>query len=162
MDSLFTFVTGIGSLSLLVPSSILLCLILLRIDRLQEAVLLGLSLTVTTIAVHAAKMIFRRPRPDATDLLVPMPSDWSFPSAHTAQATAFFLSLTLIAVRILPPFWALLTALCSLGIVCGVGYSRIYLRVHFLSDVLAGLALAVLLVLLIQAILPHLRLPPEK
>ena len=36
------------------------------------------------------------------------------PAAHTTQATAFFLSLTLIAIRHLPPFWAACTALISL------------------------------------------------
>lgn len=161
MDSFFIFITAFGSLSLLAPSSILVCLILYRTARQQEALLLAASFTATVITVHLAKLIFHRPRPRANDLLVSMPSDWSFPSAHTAQATAFFFALSLIAVRILPPFWALLTALFSLLIVCGVAYSRIYLQVHYPSDVLAGLALAVLLVLVIQAIVPYVYPPPK-
>lgn len=162
MDTFFATVTWFGSLYLLLPFSILTCLLLLGAKRPQEAILLGLNLIVSVISVHAAKLLFRRPRPDSLGLLVPMPSDWSFPSAHTAQATAFFLSITLIAIRILPPFWAILTSLFSLLIVAGVSYSRVYLQVHYLSDVLAGLALAILVVLLVQAILPHLYLPPEK
>lgn len=92
-------------------------------------------------------------------MLVPMPTDWSFPSAHTTQATAFFLTLTLIAIRLLPPFWAACIAILSLLLAVGVGYSRVYLQVHYLSDVIAGIILAILLVLLVQAILPHLHLP---
>lgn len=49
----------------------------------------------------------------------------------------------------------MLTALFSPLIVIGVGYSRIYLQVHYLSDVLARMALAVLLVLVVNALLPN-------
>ena len=159
MDAFFATITWFGSLYLLLPSSVLLSLLFLRAGRQREAVFLALSLTVSVIAVHAVKLLFRRPRPDFPDMLVPMPTDWSFPSAHTTQATAFFLSLTLIAIRHLPPFWAACTALISLLLTAGVGYSRVYLQVHYLSDVLAGMILAILLVLLVQAVLPHLHLP---
>jgi undecaprenyl-diphosphatase len=161
MDSFFVFITAFGSLTLLAPSSILLCLILFRTARQREALLLAASLAVTVIAVHLAKLFFQRPRPKANDLLVSMPSDWSFPSAHTAQATAFFFALSLIAVRILPPFWAVVTTVFSLLIVCGVAYSRIYLQVHYPSDVLAGLALAILLVLVVQALVTYVYPPPK-
>ncbi len=155
-DSFFTTFTWLGSLYFLLPCSVILSLLLLRIGRPAETMLLALSLFATVLAVYAAKLLFRRSRPDSTELLIPMPTDWSFPSAHTAQATAFFLSITLIALRLLPPFWALLTALFSLLIVAGVGYSRIYLQVHYLSDVVAGLTLAIVLVLAVQAFVsPH-------
>ncbi len=158
-DSFFTAFTWLGSLYVLLPCSAVLSLFLLRAGRADEPLMLALSLSATVLAVHAVKLICRRPRPDSTELLIPMPTDWSFPSAHTAQATAFFLSITLMAIRLLPPFWALLAALVSLLVVAGVGYSRIYLQVHYLSDVLAGLALAILLVLAVQMLFP-LRSPP--
>ena len=61
-----------------------------------------------------------------------------------------------------PPFWAACTALISLLLTAGVGYSRVYLQVHYLSDVLAGMILAILLVLLVQAVFPHLHLPSSR
>jgi membrane-associated phospholipid phosphatase len=158
MDAFFATITWFGSLYLLLPSSVLLCLLFLRAGRQREAAFLALSLTISVIAVHAAKLLFRRPRPDLPDMLVPMPADWSFPSAHTTQATTFFLALTLIAIRLLPPFWATCTALVGLLLAVGVGYSRVYLQVHYLSDVIAGMVLAILLVLLVYAVLPHLHL----
>jgi len=85
-----------------------------------------------------------------------MPSDWSFPSAHTAQATAFFMSVTLIAFQALPPVWANLFALLSLLLVGIVGYSRIYLQVHYVSDVLAGIFLAAFIVSVTYLIAPIL------
>jgi undecaprenyl-diphosphatase len=91
-----------------------------------------------------------------------MPPDWSFPSAHTAQASAFFLVLAVIAIRRLPPRLSLPTALCSLLIVAGVGYSRIYLQVHYTSDVIGGLILAIIIVMLVRKLIPGLPLNSAK
>ena len=156
MDFFYTTITWLGSLYLLLPLSVLLCLLLLWSGKSGQAMLISFSLLITIISVHVAKLMFRRPRPSATELLVAMPSDWSFPSAHTAQATAFFLSVTLVAFQVLPPIWASLFALLSLLFVGIVGYSRIYLQVHYVSDVLAGMVLAALIVSAVRFIIPLL------
>lgn len=149
-DSFFAAFTWLGSLYFLLPAFVFLSLILIWAGKSAEIMMPALSFSATVIAVHAVKLIFRRPRPDSAVHVIPMPTDWSFPSAHTAQATAFFLSITLIAIRILPPFWAKLTAFFSLLIIVGVAWSRVYLQVHYPSDVLAGLALAILLALAVH------------
>lgn len=156
MDTFFTIITWFGSLYLLLPLTSLICLVLIGSGRSNQAVLLSLSLLLTVVLVHAAKLIFRQPRPAGIELLVALPSSWSFPSAHSAQATAFFLSITLIAIRFLSPLPALLVALFSLLLTGVVGYSRIYLQVHNISDVLAGMALAVIIVSAIQFFIPRL------
>ena len=156
MDFFYTTITWLGSLYLLLPFSVLLCLLLLWSGKSGQAMLIGFSLLITIISVHVAKLMFRRPRPSTTELHVSMPSDWSFPSAHTAQATAFFLSVTLIAFQVLPPIWAILVALLSLLFVGIVGYSRIYLQVHYVSDVLAGMVMAALIVSAVRFIIPLL------
>ena len=149
-------ITWLGSLYLLLPLSVLLCLLLLWSGKSGQAILLSFSLLITIILVHVAKLMFRRPRPSVTEPLVAIPSDWSFPSAHTAQATAFFLSVSLIAFQVLPPVWATLFALLSLLFVGIVGYSRIYLQVHYVSDVLAGMILAACIVSVVRLIIPFL------
>jgi len=156
MDLFFVTITWLGSLYLLLPLAALLCLLLLRSGKSEQAMLIGCSLLITIISVHAVKLMFRRPRPPTTELLVAMPSDWSFPSAHTAQATAFFLSVTFVAFQVLQPFWAILFALLSLLLVFIVGYSRIYLQVHYVFDVLAGMVLAALIVSAVRFIIPLL------
>jgi len=155
-DSFFTAITRLGSLYLILPSSVILALFLLRAGRTREILMLGLSLTATVIAVNATKLIFRRPRPESLELLVPTPTGWSFPSGHTAQATAFFLVVTIIAIRSLPPVWAGICAVASALIVIGVGWSRVYLQVHYLSDVLAGCALALIIVTAVFFLHPHI------
>ena len=153
MDLFFTTITWLGSLYLLLPLSLLLCFVLLWTGKSGHVILIVLNMSVTILSVHVAKLMFRRPRPSTTDLLVAMPSDWSFPSAHTAQATAFFMSAALIAFQVLPPDWANLFALLSLLLVGIVGYSRIYLQVHYVSDVLAGMFLAAFIVSVIYLII---------
>lgn len=153
MDLFFTTITWLGSLYLLLPLSLLLCFVLLWTGKSGHVILIVLNMSVTILSVHVAKLMFRRPRPSTTDLLVTMPSDWSFPSAHTAQATAFFMSVALIAFQVLPPVWANLFALLSLLLVGIVGYSRIYLQVHYVSDVLAGMFLAACIVPVIYLII---------
>jgi membrane-associated phospholipid phosphatase len=100
MDLFFVTITWLGSLYLLLPLSLLLSLLLLWFGKSGQAIFISFSLLITTISVYLVKLMFRRPRPFTTELLVAMPSDWSFPSAHTAQATAFFLSITLIAFQV--------------------------------------------------------------
>ncbi len=156
MDLFFTTITWLGSLYLLLPLSVLLCFVLLWAGKSGHVILIVLNVSVTILSVHVAKLMFRRPRPSTADLLVTMPSDWSFPSAHTAQATAFFMSVTLIAFQVLPPVWANLFALLSLLLVGIVGYSRIYLQVHYVSDVLAGMFLAAFIVSVVYLIIPIL------
>jgi undecaprenyl-diphosphatase len=158
MAFFFVTITWLGSLYVLLPLSLLLCLLLLWFGKSWHAVFISFSLLITITSVYLAKLMFRRPRPSTTELLVAMPSDWSFPSAHTAQATAFFLSVTVIAFQMLPTVWAIFVGLLSLLIVALVGYSRVYLQVHYLSDVLAGMVLAVLIVSGVRAIISLLPL----
>jgi len=99
--------------------------------------------------VHTLKLVFKRPRPAIENLLVPMPTDWSFPSGHTAQATAFFLTLAILAARNLPQPAAGLSIAISMLATLIVAYSRIYLQVHHVSDVLAGAFVGGLAVLVV-------------
>ena len=148
MDSFFTYITWFGSLLLLLPLSVLLGAAYFFHHRGTEGVFLLLSLIGASAITHLLKIIIARPRPEPENILVEMPPDFSFPSAHTSQATAFFLALCLVFARqtsglpIQPAIWTALLLTAAL-----VGYSRIYLQVHFLTDVLAGAAVGMLWVL---------------
>lgn len=157
MGVFFTTITWLGSLYLLLPLSVLFCFLLLWAGKSGHVILIALDVSVTILSVHVAKLAFRRPRPSTTtELLVAMPSDWSFPSAHTAQVTAFFMSITLITFQTLPPALANPVGVLSIFIVCAVGYSRIYLKLHYVSDVLAGMFLAAFIVSAVHLIIPSI------
>jgi undecaprenyl-diphosphatase len=75
-----------------------------------------------------------------------MPEDWSFPSAHAAQATAFALAWLLRPGR--SPGRIEVSVLAA--VVALVAVSRPYLQVHFPSDVIAGVLLAAVWVVLLR------------
>jgi undecaprenyl-diphosphatase len=102
--------------------------------QLGLAVLIALSLS--HVAVHVLKRAVARPRPcDANGralALVELPDPFSFPSGHAAAATAVAGAVSLAHPLVAP-------ALIPLAAV--IAYSRVALRVHHVSDVIAGAAL---------------------
>ncbi len=63
---------------------------------------------------------------------------WSFPSGHTSGAVATYGILAYILLRLAPRAWHPLILLSAAGLVFTIGSSRIFLQVHYLSDVIAG------------------------
>ncbi|MFC5550483.1 phosphatase PAP2 family protein [Massilia aerilata] len=88
----------------------------------------------------ALKNIFQRARPSLEDPLLTL-STYSFPSGHTAAATVFYGLLACYLVRRVRtwPARAAIVAAC-VAMVMLVALSRMYLGVHYLSDVLAAAA----------------------
>jgi membrane-associated phospholipid phosphatase len=86
------------------------------------------------------KQIFQRARPGFDNPLLTL-STYSFPSGHTAGATLFYGVLSAYLIYRNPRWhWRMLIAACAVVMVGMVGLSRMYLGVHYLSDVLAAIA----------------------
>lgn len=86
---------------------------------------------------HSLKQVFVRARPLHTDGLA-LAQGFSFPSGHSSGAVVAYGMLAYLALRLLPAQWHLPALLAALAIAFSVGASRLFLRVHFASDVLAG------------------------
>ena len=98
---------------------------------------IALALGLYMLAGHCAlKPLFARPRPcdlrPEMLMLVARPHGWSFPSGHTASAFAAAFALWLQNRRLGSP------ALVLAGF---IGFTRMYLYVHFPTDILGGVAL---------------------
>jgi undecaprenyl-diphosphatase len=93
----------------------------------------ALSVGAASLASHLLKEAFDRARPPERDpslgSLTPLPDNPSFPSGHSATAFAAATAVAILSPRLRP--WAL-------GIAAAVALSRLYLRVHFPLDVMAG------------------------
>lgn len=138
LDFFFLAITWFGSLYLLIPLSVVISISLAAKHRAIDAALLLAGLIGTSLITHLLKLLFARPRPPVTELLVAMPSDFSFPSAHTSQITAFACACALIFSRQLPAKGAIALWFVLLTLALLVGVSRSYLKVHYNSDVVAG------------------------
>lgn len=115
--------------------------------RLEAMALLG-GMVLTIAGVHITKAAMDRPRPEGA---LAGYSSSSFPSGHAAYAVAW-VAIAVAAVRVRPTLSRLAIPVIAIVVAVVVGLSRIYLHVHYLSDVLAGAGLAVMLFGLCSAV----------
>ena len=133
-------ITWAGSGFVLVPLAVVYCLVLGRAGLWREAAAVALSLGGAMLIYDLTKALTARPRPSVEHLQAVTGS--SFPSGHATQASAFWLSLVL-ALRgtSVTPFALRMAGIAATALVLGVAWSRVYLGVHYPSDVLAGVIL---------------------
>lgn len=112
--------------------------------RRADALLIVLGSAGGLLLAPLLKLVFERPRPPLADRIVLIDS-WSFPSGHSLNSMVVLGLLTVLAVRERPGRLRR-TLLATLGtfLVLVVGFSRVYLGVHWPSDVLAGWFIGVL------------------
>jgi membrane-associated phospholipid phosphatase len=133
-------ITWAGSALVLVPLAVVYCLVLARAGLWREAATVALSLGGAMLIYELTKTLTSRPRPSVEHLQAVSGS--SFPSGHATQASAFWLSLVLVlrATRV-QPFARRMASALATALVLGVAWSRVYLGVHYPSDVVAGVVL---------------------
>ena len=132
-------VTWLGSGWVVYPLAALSAILLASRRHWGELCVLVLGLVVIAVLVPEIKSWTDRPRPP--DPLVSA-SGSSFPSAHAAKATLYTWLAVTLAMRIVPGITRRsLVIAAGIAITVVVGLTRIYLRVHWMSDVSAGWAL---------------------
>ena len=98
-----------------------------------------LAVAGTGVLNTTLKQIFERVRPVHDDGLV-VAHGFSFPSGHSSGSVVMFGMLAYVLCRFVPLRWQLPLVLAAVALAFSVGVSRVFLRVHFASDVLAGFA----------------------
>ncbi|MBK8744589.1 MAG: phosphatase PAP2 family protein [Propionivibrio sp.] len=134
LDAILTGATWLGSIAILLPVALALSWRYRRHGPPGTA-LLPIAVGGASLLAHAGKFWVARPRPDMYPALISMPADLSFPSAHAMQITAFAFAWVLAAGS--RPGWA--GVIAAALIVLAVAFSRLYLQVHFPSDVAIGM-----------------------
>lgn len=135
LDGFFAAITWLGSIVVLLPAALALAWRYRRRGYHAAALLLPLAVAGAWLFAHLAKLLFTRPRPDLYAPLINMPADLSFPSAHAMQIAAFAIAWVLAPGQKVG--WTRITLAATLVLL--VALSRLYLQVHFPSDVLFGL-----------------------
>lgn len=138
LTTFFAAATWLGSMYVLLPVTVGLAWHFRQTGRGRAALLLPLTLAGAWLLAHLAKLLVGRPRPDLYPPLITMPNDPSFPSAHTLQIAAFACALA-VAPGVRRHRGIMAAAALA---VCVVALSRVYLQVHFPSDVLFALIAA--------------------
>ena len=110
----------------------------------REALFLAITMSACGIAMPLLKNIFCRERPDFYRLIEI--SGYSFPSGHTTSATTMYLTLAIVVLSIMNKLNKyFIFSIAVIGIVI-IGSSRIYLGVHYPTDVMAGICLGISIV----------------
>jgi membrane-associated phospholipid phosphatase len=137
--SLFEVVTWAGNVAFLALLVGAVTLWLVRRGRPNEAFLVAVSAAGIELVNGGLKLLFHRPRPELAYVHL---DTYSFPSGHAAGTAAIYAVVLYVAAAHLASVRA--RALLAVGyvvLVVVVCFSRLYLEVHYLSDVLAGASL---------------------
>ncbi len=133
--------TALGGVTVLTLVVVAATLVLLFHRKHRQALVFAATIAATFVSSELLKHVYNRPRPD----LVPHGSyvySASFPSGHSTLSAATYLTLATVIASLEPERGTkALIYVVAVLVVMAVGFSRIYLGVHWPSDVLAGWAL---------------------
>lgn len=138
LTSLFLAVTKLGSTLYLSVIGSVVGLAFIGLRWFRPLVLFIITMAGQAVLHYGAKFLFARPRPPAL-LNYPIGESFSFPSGHALSSMCLFISASWLATNRLENsagkagLWAV-----SILLVLLIGVSRIYIGVHYPTDVLAG------------------------
>jgi len=136
----FTTMSAIGGPVGLAVLVLGVAIVLLLVGRFRWVLYLTVTVGGGALLNEALKLYFARGRPDIAEMLR-QARGYSFPSGHAMGSTVVFGALSYLAFRTATQ-WRWKAAAVALGatIVLAVSLSRVYLGVHWISDVVAGIA----------------------
>ncbi|MDR1548616.1 MAG: phosphatase PAP2 family protein [Hungatella sp.] len=146
LDMFMKEITGLGDSGIfwIITGAVVLCFKKTRVMGLCVILSLAAGLLIGNMFL---KNLIARPRPcwidDGIPLLIKNPGDYSFPSGHTLASFEGAVSIWLYNRK-----WGTL----ALVLAVLIGFSRMYLFVHFPTDVLGGLVLGTLIAALVHSI----------
>lgn len=135
----FATLTHLADTTTLTGLCIVMALALITLGRRWLALGWVVALAGNGLLNQTLKQIFSRVRPLYPDSFV-LAQGFSFPSGHSSGAVVACGMLAYLALRLLPQRWHLPALIAALALAFTVGASRLFLSVHFASDVVAGFA----------------------
>jgi membrane-associated phospholipid phosphatase len=151
-------VTALGSFAWVAPLAAAMAVAALLLRRPRATALVILAVTGGELLQLVLKRLFGRPRPSVFPPLEHI-GNAAYPSGHALVSAALACALVAICWK---SRWRALVAALAAVYVLGVGFSRLYLGVHYPSDVLAGWLLAATWVAGLSALLAPQRRMVER
>lgn len=134
LDRFFILMTRLGYMRGVVPLDVMLLVFLALRRRFRDGLFFGIAVSGSAILNIAAKNYFARARPDLWVSLMPE-TTYSFPSGHAMGSITLAFAMILLCW---PTRWRWLVVFGAFVFVLLVGISRVYLGVHYPSDIIAG------------------------
>jgi len=157
LNKLMLLVTLTGNWQMIVWGSLLGAILLIIAQKKRYLMAMLLSNVSAIIFVSVVKNLIGRVRPPVENALI-LEHGFAFPSGHSYFAVAFYGLLTYFLVRHFQQKWARIGVfILGFGFILLLGISRIYLGVHWITDVVAAFSLSVAWLVVIVAFIEYKR-----
>jgi len=153
LDTIFLFFTTIGNPSFVIPIVFLIAGYLLYKKYYAQMLLLLFGVGGASAINLILKILFQRDRPALWHTLI-TETDYSFPSGHAMASSALILCLIIMVWN---TKWRLPVLISGVIVIGMIGVSRLYLGVHYPSDVLAGWSISAAWVMAVTWALKRIR-----
>ncbi len=153
LTAFFERYTGAGQWFVIAAAGVAAVAGLAAASRPRAAAFLGVALAAALLLNPLLKMAFGRVRPPVEDAALHV-SGMAFPSGHSLASATLALAIVVVAW---PTRWRLPASGLALTFAILMGFSRLYLGVHWLTDVLGAWALALAVVGAVALVLPARR-----
>lgn len=152
--NIMEFLSFFGSHLFLIPANLILIIVFILKKEKWNSIKIPAVALSSVIMMFILKFIFQRARP--LDPLLAQAAGFSFPSGHALMSVTFYGLLAYILVNQQKSNWLkfLYIFIFSLFIMI-IGISRVYLRVHYASDVIAGFCLGIVWLIISLLILSN-------
>jgi undecaprenyl-diphosphatase len=131
-------ITALGGFTVLTLVTVVAAIAFLLHRKARHALTLVATVLIAQFGSEALKQLYGRPRPDLAPHGVYVYSA-SFPSGHSMLSATVYLTLAVLIASLEPrPAAKVLVFVTAVVVMAAVGVSRVYLAVHWPSDVLAG------------------------
>lgn len=145
LTKILIFLTNLSSTKFIIGANILLVIFII-IGKKTKLLLITISSITSGIVNTLLKNIISRPRPDILPMVIE--DTFSYPSGHSMIAILFYGMTLYLVLKHKIKGYRIISVILGIYILC-VGISRIYLGVHFPSDVIGGYLLGVIILLLL-------------
>lgn len=147
LDMFFSLYTEIGGVVIVALMSAVVIGYLWVTQNRYKAVLLFIAVGGAAVVNYVLKLLFERARPDLWAHIVEETS-YSFPSGHAMGSSAFAFGIVAILWN---TKWRIPSILIAGTYIVSIGFSRLYLGVHYPTDILAGWLLSLVWVVFIAS-----------
>lgn len=148
LDTIIPVITDAGGVVGVVILTVLAATLLVLRHRIRDAFVVVVGVSGAALLNLILKSLFQRDRPQLWERLV-TENSFSFPSGHAMASSALALSIVIVCWRTKYRWWAVATA----GLyMIGIAFTRLYLGVHYPSDIVAGWSASAAWVLLVGQI----------
>ena len=149
LTTLMQIASFLGSTLFLILFGISIVITLYLNKHRRGAIIFTITTIGASLLLASLKIAFRRARPEPFFDTI-LPASYSFPSGHSLASFCFYGALAAIITVRIEKFWLkILVWLAAAILILLIGISRIYLGVHYPSDVLAGFAVGLIWVITI-------------